>query len=93
MKDYQRIGLERIKILMQMCRKYPDKAKRYTYLAKKLSMKTGLPIPREYKRWICKNCGEYLIPGKNCTVRLKNKLRIVTCKACGKIERFNCANK
>jgi ribonuclease P protein subunit RPR2 len=87
-KDYQVIGLERIKILMRMCREYPDKAKRYTFLAKKISEKIGLPIPREFKRWICKECGEYLIPGRNATVRLKNKIRYVTCKSCGKIKRF-----
>lgn len=82
MKSYQRIGLERIEILMKMCKTYPKKAKRYTFLAKKISEKIGLPIPRIFKRWICKNCGEFLIPGKNCIVRLKNKTRYITCKGC-----------
>jgi len=91
MKEYEEIGLERIEILMKMCKIYPSKAKRYTYLAKKISEKIGLPIPKEYKRWICKGCGEYLNPGTNCTVRLKNKTRYITCKGCTTIKRFNYA--
>ncbi|MFA5303557.1 MAG: ribonuclease P protein component 4 [Candidatus Nanoarchaeia archaeon] len=91
MKEYEQIGLERIEILMKMCKTYPKNAKRYTYLAKKISEKIGLPIPKEYKRWICKGCGEYLIPGKNCLVRLKNKTRYITCKECKTIKRFNYA--
>lgn len=93
MKEYETIGLERIEILMNMCKTYPKKAKRYTYLAKKISEKIGLPIPRKYKQWICKGCGEYLVPGKNCTVRLSNKIRYVTCKECKSIKRFKYASK
>jgi ribonuclease P protein subunit RPR2 len=89
MKEYEQIGLERIDILMNMCKVYPKNAKRYTYLAKKLSEKIGLPIPKEYKRLICKGCGEYLVPGKNCTVRLKNKVKYITCNECKTIKRFN----
>lgn len=91
MKKYQIIGLERIEVLVKMCKKYPDMAKRYTYLAKKISEKIGLPIPRKHKRWICKQCGDYLVPSKNCTIRLKNKIRYVTCKECGKVKRFQYA--
>lgn len=93
MKEYQSIGLERIEILMNLCKKYPDKAKRYVFLARKLSEKIGLPIPRKYKRWICKECNSFLILGKNARVRLKNKVRYVTCTECGKVKRFQYAIK
>ncbi len=88
MEEYKKIGLERIEILMKMCKVYPKNAKRYTYLAKKLSEKIGLPIPKEHKKWICKNCGEYLIPGKNCIVRINNNMRYITCLSCKGIKRL-----
>jgi len=91
MQEYQKIGLERIEILANMCKKHPEHAKRYTYLMKKLSEKIGLPIPKEYKRWICKRCGEFLIPGRNCTVRLKDKTQYITCKECNTKKRLQYA--
>ena len=93
MKPYEQLALERYDILFSMIKQYPDKAKRYVYLARKLSEKSGIPIPKDYKRWFCKNCNAFLIPGKNCTVRLKNKVRYVTCKECGEIKRFIYASK
>lgn len=91
--NVQELALERISILIKMCREYPDYAKRYVYLARKLSEKAGVPIPKEFKRWMCRECSAYLMPGKNCTVRLKNKIRYVTCKECGAVRRFQYAGK
>ena len=68
-------------------------AKRYTYLAKKISEKIGLPIPKEHKKWICKNCGEYLIPGRNCLVRINKGMRRITCSDCRAIKRLKLTRK
>ena len=40
-----------------------------------------------YSRTIELNCGEFLVPGKNCIVRLKNKTQYITCKECKQIKR------
>jgi ribonuclease P protein subunit RPR2 len=92
-EEYKKIGLERIEILMNMCKTYPKNAKRYTYLAKKISEKIGLPIPRNHKKWICKRCGECLVPGRNCTVRINNKIRYITCLGCKAIKRLKLSKK
>ncbi|VVB75769.1 Ribonuclease P protein component 4 [Candidatus Tiddalikarchaeum anstoanum] len=91
--NVKELALERINILISMAKKHPEYAKRYVYLIRKLSEKAGIPVPVEYKRWMCKGCNAYLVPGKNCTVRLKNKVRYVTCTECKEVKRFNYAAK
>jgi len=88
------IARERIDILLSEARKnldYDTKlSRRYTDLARKISMRTKVKIPREQKRYICKACGLPLIPGKNARVRvLKGNSRIVvTCLTCGALRRY-----
>jgi ribonuclease P protein subunit RPR2 len=59
-------------------------AQRYVKLARKIGMKYLVRIPYAYKRNFCKNCLSYMIPGKNCRIRLKKKKITTTCLVCGK---------
>src|SRR5437879_9770800 len=73
------IARERIQVLLEHARtraREDDKrlARRYVELAGKISMRTKVRIPREDKRFICKNCMMPLIPGRNARVRLTSKI-------------------
>ena len=91
----KRIARERIEILMELAQKSikedPDLAKRYVTLARKIGMKCQLGLPKNLKMFICKGCGNLLVPGKNCRVRLRsdNNSRVVlTCLKCNTMKRF-----
>jgi len=74
-KILRRIVRERIIRLFQLAEEnaeaHPERARRYVELARKLSTKNKVPIPREWKRRFCKNCGAFWIPGKNVIIRTK----------------------
>ncbi len=62
------------------------------HLARKLSSKAKVPIPRELKRRFCKYCDTYFIPGRNYRVRTTGKTITYTCKSCGKWTRVGYKN-
>ncbi len=88
------IARERIQILLAQARENvnrdPKLSRRYTELAKKISMRTKVRIPSEDKRYICKGCGIPLIPGNNARVRVLpgNPRIVITCLACGGFRRY-----
>lgn len=88
----KKIALERIKKLFREAKlafkKDSGLSNRYVKLARKISMKTKTRIPRELKKQFCKHCYTFLIPGKNCRVRTKDKKLIYYCKNCKKYTRF-----
>ncbi len=45
-------------------------ARRYVSLARKISSRYKVGIPKELKYRICRDCGNFLVPGVNCRVRL-----------------------
>ncbi len=59
---------------------------------KKLSRESGIRLPREIKRGICKRCGVPLIPGITARVRLQTQgafsYIVITCVRCGWIHRY-----
>ena len=61
---------------------------RYVFLARKISMRYLVPIPNKFKRRFCKHCYCYLIPGKNCRVRIYRSRIIVNCFNCKKYTRI-----
>lgn len=63
-------------------------ASRYVEIARKLGMKYLVRIPRPLKRRFCPHCYSYLLPGKNCTVRLTRRHLAIHCHACGSITRI-----
>ena len=65
-------------------------SKRYVGLAKKISKRTKVRIPQEKKHYLCKKCGQPLVPGKNARIRLRpaNSRIIISCLGCGAIRRY-----
>ncbi len=65
-------------------------SKRYVGLAKKISKRTKVRIPQEKKHYLCKKCGQPLVPGKNARIRLRpaNSRIIFSCLGCGAIRRY-----
>ena len=51
---------------------------------KKLAMSKNISL-KEKRKLFCKKC---LIPYKNPKIRIKNKLKSITCKNCGYISRW-----
>lgn len=86
-----RIVLERIPILFKKARKVFDKepvlAQHYVNLARKMCMRYNVRLPPEFRRMICRHCKGFILPGKNCTVRIKQEREthlVTTCLICGK---------
>ncbi len=83
---------QRIQRLFELAEKAylerPDLADRYVDIARRISMRHRVGIPREMKRRICKECGSFLAPGDNCRVRLDGNNILITCTRCGAVKRY-----
>ena len=93
------VASERIEILVDQARRMVDKderlSRRYVGLARKISERTKIRIPTETKRYLCKNCGIALVPGRNAKVRLhaaKSGL-VITCLSCGAMKGYPVISK
>lgn len=94
-KYRKKIALERIEILFNEAKKAmkfkrTDLAKRYVEIARKIGMRCNVKIPSEYKTKFCKKCNAYLIPNKNCKIRINSKKHLIRiiCLECGNIKNF-----
>lgn len=86
------IATERIGILLETADRSAlggnlVRANRYVELARNVSMKTNVRIPRDLKRKFCKHCYSYLLPAKTSKNRINSKERRV------EVECFNCTKK
>ncbi len=93
--EYQeRIARERIRNLLKQAKavfkESPELAHRYAGLARRISLRYNIRLPRELKRQICKKCHKYLFPGSNSQVRTRKEKQavIIKCLECGHIMRF-----
>ena len=68
--------------------KNPNLSDKYVSLARKIVMKYRIKMPRELKRKFCKHCYSYLVPNKNCRVRIHKSRVIYFCNNCKKFMRF-----
>ena len=91
----KRIAAKRIQRLFRLAETIAHEklhyANRYVELAIKISMKYNVRIPSHLKRCFCKHCYTYLVPGKNCRVRLRSNRFphvTITCYTCSKIIRY-----
>lgn len=78
-------------LAFEMFHKDRELSDRYVELAFKISMKTGVRIPKDYRFFICRKCKVLLIPGYNCRVRLQPRREphiVVTCLECGRMTRY-----
>ena len=96
-KVVQIIAKERIEKLFKLAddqlhhHKDKIKANRYAHLAKKISMKSNVKIPKKYKRRVCPSCNSYLLPGFNSRVRIRTKRNphvVQTCLECNHKKRY-----
>ncbi|HEC77058.1 MAG TPA: ribonuclease P [Thermoplasmatales archaeon] len=88
-KGRKKIAIQRIHHLFKQAEKRAfenrfELANRYVWLARKIAMRYLVRMPREYKMRYCKHCLSYLLPGKNCRIRLKKSRIVTTCFNCGK---------
>ncbi len=88
------IANERIQILLGHARTKAragefDLARRYVQLARNISTRTKVRIPKGDKWFLCKNCHMPLIPGSNARVRLssENSYVTITCLKCQTVKR------
>ena len=89
------IAKERIQILFRLAEEEfsngrKDLANRYVELARKISTRCNVRIPKELKRRFCKKCMAYLKPGVNARVRIRSEKKyvLITCLECGNKMRF-----
>jgi len=87
------VARERIDILLRQAEealpRNPKLSKRYVELARRISTRTKVRIPRNRKHYLCKNCGQPLVLGKNARVRVRPNSRIIiTCLSCGALWRY-----
>jgi len=87
-----RIAKERIERLFELAerefRHNPELSHTWLELARRISMRTRVRIPRELKRRMCKSCHRLLVPGRSARVRLKRGRVCITCLACGRVMRY-----
>ncbi len=88
----RRIARERIEILMQLAgevfHRDPKLARRYVELARRIAMRYNVRFPKRWKRFFCKACGSFLVPGVNMRVRCTKQRVVITCLECGKVKRI-----
>jgi ribonuclease P protein subunit RPR2 len=65
-----------------------SRATRYVDLARKIGMRYNVRIPGKFKRRFCKHCHNFLLPGENSRVRVKNGRIIVFCENCNQYTRM-----
>src|SRR3989338_1308478 len=90
---WRRIAQERIQILFRLAKEeaavHPKRSKRYVELATKIGEKYKVRLPKKFKRMHCRRCKAYWMFGKNVTIRLLPKERVVSyrCRECGAAKR------
>jgi ribonuclease P protein subunit RPR2 len=92
-KQQKEIAIHRIRILFSLAKdealkgNFP-RADRYVYLARQMAMKTQTPVPREFKRWFCKHCYRFFLPGRSGRVRIQHGKIIMFCWYCKRYQRI-----
>jgi ribonuclease P protein subunit RPR2 len=94
------LARERIQILWEKSREVagerPELAKKWMQQARNIAQRARIKLPRHMSRRLCKNCGAFFVPSKNCRVRMRQnreKHLAVTCLECGAIRRFPARGK
>jgi len=91
-QQQKKIAKERIEILFEKAedvfQKNPERANRYVDLARKISMKVNLRMPRKFKRKYCSHCYTFLRTGVNARIRTRDKKLIIYCQKCKKYTRL-----
>ncbi len=90
---YKEVAKQRISQLVNEAdsnySKHPERSHRYAELANKIKIKYNVKLTPEIKRRLCKKCHKFMVPGKNCRIRIHNSRLIYTCAECGSVRRFD----
>ena len=82
----QKIAKERIIFLFKEAKasfkKEPLVSNKNVKVARRIAMKYKIKMPSTLKKQFCKNCGNYIIPGINCRVRIHKHRLIYYCFGC-----------
>ena len=89
----KKIAKQRIQRLFLLAEQYAlcgrlKLSDRYVLLARKISMKYLIPIPKKFKRRFCKHCYSYLLPSVTCRIRIQKGRIITYCNKCKKYTRM-----
>jgi len=89
----RRVALERIEILFRLAeqeaiQRRADRARRYVDLARRIGMRYNVRMPAALKRRFCKSCHTYFVPSLNARVRVGRGHLVITCTACGAVQRL-----
>jgi ribonuclease P protein subunit RPR2 len=91
----KQIALQRVEVLFSEAEKVgktnPQLAAEYVSTARKVAMAARTPLPKEFKRRVCKHCGTFLVTGFNVRVRIQQRREphlAVTCLNCGSNSRI-----
>jgi len=91
-KEQKKVAKEHLVELFKQAKKSfaedPKIANRQIKVALNIRNKFKLRLTKDQKSHFCKECHAFLMPGKNCIVRTKNKMMLYHCKECGNIRRF-----
>jgi ribonuclease P protein subunit RPR2 len=87
----KRIAKQRVQKLfclaMQSFNKDPLLAQRYIDIVRKIAMASNISIQKEHKYKICRYCKSFILPGRSCHVRIKQRREphiVITCTNCKK---------
>ncbi len=92
--DPRRIAGERIRILFSLAERFhethPERAQRYTALARRIASRNRIHLPREYRRLVCAGCKCYMgAKGSRIRVRQMREPHVaITCLRCGHVTRI-----
>ena len=88
-RENRKIALERISLLFKMAREAfdlePELSQSYVRTARKIGMRYKVRIPSGLRRMVCRHCKRFILPGKNCTVRIRQEREphlVITCLCC-----------
>jgi ribonuclease P protein subunit RPR2 len=96
-KIQKTIAISRINKLFLLAERYAlsgrlNLANRYVELARKISMRYLVPMPKEFKRRFCKHCYKYLLPHVTCRVRIHRGRLVIYCHNCKRYTRIPLKN-
>lgn len=64
-----------------------ERAAVYVRRARRIAERHRLELPRQFKRFTCRQCDRYLVPGRNARVRTQEDHVVITCD-CGAQSRY-----
>ncbi|MGM0591049.1 MAG: ribonuclease P protein component 4 [Halobacteriota archaeon] len=65
-----------------------ERAREYVRLARRVSERNRIRLPRAFRRFTCDSCDAYLRPGDNARVRLQPGHVVIRCECCETIARY-----